>query len=369
MMWLHRICKHPLAALCAVAILFAVSGALAGPINRTIDDQFGDSVTGVLPQYLGAWNRVPCSVCRAKPDPSKVYRGTWHDTTSHYTENNPSSVSLQFTGTAVYVYNIMANIVPKATTFTGLRFTLDGAAVGSFTHIPTETTEYQYNVLVYMNNSLKNMEHTLQMWTEAGPEQDASLSLFDYAVYTSLDSNSSDNSSLISGSQTTAITIVETSSPSVPGENGPQQVSMQTLTGPQTTTSCVTVGCRVSQHSTSSVNPTSSPTPSVPVSSSPVGAVAGATAGAIAALILVALGAFLLWQRSRRMPNTPTPLRPSSASHMSIVSRSFTSECSTKAYPQDYTRGVPEHRIRFFTFTPYSNISTASAVLGSTKDA
>jgi hypothetical protein len=42
--------------------------------NRTIDDQYGDKLTGLLPQYSpsGVWNQgngcVPCAI---RPDPGK----------------------------------------------------------------------------------------------------------------------------------------------------------------------------------------------------------------------------------------------------------------------------------------------------------
>ena len=52
---------------------------------RTIDDTYGDSVTGALPTYsdTDCWNQGPCSTCFLKPDASKAHDGTWHDTSSN----------------------------------------------------------------------------------------------------------------------------------------------------------------------------------------------------------------------------------------------------------------------------------------------
>ena len=71
----------------------------AGSTNRTIDDQWGDSVTGVLPAYSTNWNFGPdCNNCAVAPSVSKAFGGTWHDTTSSNPNTTGHYVTLSFTG-------------------------------------------------------------------------------------------------------------------------------------------------------------------------------------------------------------------------------------------------------------------------------
>jgi hypothetical protein len=79
--------------------------ALAVPKNRTIDDTYGDSVTGELPVYWHTWNASPCAQCSVQPDLSKARRGTWHSTKSVNTDDW-MTVNLTFTG----VHNKAGNV-------------------------------------------------------------------------------------------------------------------------------------------------------------------------------------------------------------------------------------------------------------------
>ena len=73
----HTSLTYPTLAL-AFFFLTVVSAEI-----RTIDDTYGDSVTGVLPAYsdTNCWNPNPCSICTLQPNASRTYNGTWHDTT------------------------------------------------------------------------------------------------------------------------------------------------------------------------------------------------------------------------------------------------------------------------------------------------
>lgn len=66
-------------------ILFALVGSVFGVlVNRTIDDQFGDPTTGVMPTYHpeANWTQVTnCSGCWAKLDRTLLFNGTCHDST------------------------------------------------------------------------------------------------------------------------------------------------------------------------------------------------------------------------------------------------------------------------------------------------
>lgn len=77
--------------------LLSSQTASAKPINRTIDDHYGDSFTGVQPAYGGRWNYGPnCSECAIHPEPADTFMSSWHDSTTSPT--NDISVALNFTG-------------------------------------------------------------------------------------------------------------------------------------------------------------------------------------------------------------------------------------------------------------------------------
>jgi hypothetical protein len=69
--------------------------------QRTIDDTFGDSVTGQMPTYspAGAWHvGQSCTDCFVQPkDPDRALLKSWHDTTQD-TFDEPHSVTVTFNG-------------------------------------------------------------------------------------------------------------------------------------------------------------------------------------------------------------------------------------------------------------------------------
>ncbi|KAH9926222.1 uncharacterized protein B0H18DRAFT_876542 [Fomitopsis serialis] len=154
--------------------------------NRTIDDYYGDSVTGLLPVYSDNWNYGPtCSVCEAQPAANLTFDASWHDANSNSPSNSTvHTITLSFTGTAIWVYGIMLNSFPSPTvTLTNVSFTLDGAASGRFVHVPhPKTEELEYNVTIYNKTELENAEHTLVMTVMQDPNP--SVLLFDWAMYT-----------------------------------------------------------------------------------------------------------------------------------------------------------------------------------------
>ena len=92
-------------------------------------------------------------------------------------------------GVAVYAYFILANQVDATTTLTNLSFTLDNEFVGTFEHIPTNSTDIQYNFTVYVNETLENKQHTLVISTGGLSKAQvcalkSSFLLFDYVKYT-----------------------------------------------------------------------------------------------------------------------------------------------------------------------------------------
>ncbi|KAJ8481307.1 hypothetical protein ONZ51_g6086 [Trametes cubensis] len=176
--------------------LFVACVAVAGvDVNRTIDDQKGDSVTGVAPLFLPTdlWNIgqtcTSCVIRAGSPiDPGQVFDGTWHDAT-HYGDSDPDRiVQVSFTGHAIYVYHTIMNIlVHGASTRTNLTFLIDSEFVGNYLHNPTSndsTPAVFYQMLVYSNDALEQGEHTLQVVASGGSTV---LVLFDYVMYTTVE--------------------------------------------------------------------------------------------------------------------------------------------------------------------------------------
>lgn len=93
---------------------------------------------------------------------------------------------------AVYVMAITAPFFPFGagnsiqTTGTDMTFLLDGNIVGSFLQKTVSgcCAEYQYNVPVYVNESLLNTQHTLTV--ETGVRGNKVITLLDQIIYTSV---------------------------------------------------------------------------------------------------------------------------------------------------------------------------------------
>ena len=182
-------------------------------MNITIDDQYGDSVTGFIPVFLpndGTWHvgspSENCSNCKITPttlDISQIHDHTWHDAT-HTPGLTPAQIIVNFTGTAVYVFNIVPNSLPGNTaTFANISFTIDGSDAGSFVRAPDETTDViLYNQVIHSIVGLENIPHTLTMTGGGGTK---ALILFDYVVYTTeVDDTVANSTSSTQGTSATA---------------------------------------------------------------------------------------------------------------------------------------------------------------------
>ncbi|KAG9224106.1 hypothetical protein CCMSSC00406_0006774 [Pleurotus cornucopiae] len=170
-------------ALRIIYLLYILIIAAAAPRNITIDDELGDELTGNRPSFsplLGWAQGAVCDGC-LKLDAGQTIQRTWHDHTRRSNETW-SAVSFPFTGTAVFVYCILANNFTGITTLANYSFFLDGAEVGRFIHVPENGSDFQYNVLVYSNTSVPNGNHTFQLLADSNVSD--TLILFDYAQYT-----------------------------------------------------------------------------------------------------------------------------------------------------------------------------------------
>ncbi|TFK89883.1 hypothetical protein K466DRAFT_7269 [Polyporus arcularius HHB13444] len=310
---------------CLIFVLFRADWAL-GATNRTIDD--ADPQITYFPD--NQWSQgSTCTGCLVKLDPLQTFDGTWHDTSHHTTDSNPRFLQVRFTGTAVYLVNILANAVSGASTTSSLQFTLDGAEDGTFLHSPSDSPDPIFNVVVYARDGLDNTEHTLKMQAADTPD---SVILFDFILYTvpdepgstdpapsttTITSTSLDHITTTTTSITTSfMTSVSFSSSETPTSwllpSSPTSSAFSTSSTSSTTslfTSPPLIHSSPSPLSsngvTSSViSPTASVSnPSVRSSTTPVGLVVGATIGGIGVLAFIAI--LILVLRKRTSNHTP----------------------------------------------------------------
>ena len=76
-----------------------VSTTRARLVNKTIDDTYGDPITGRAPVYLpnGCWNSQNCFGCVINPNASLPFDGTWSAATYHSGQND-LDITFSFTG-------------------------------------------------------------------------------------------------------------------------------------------------------------------------------------------------------------------------------------------------------------------------------
>ena len=90
-------------ALAFLSILVALT-FVGASTNITIDDQFGDELTGQLVYYVpvnSGWQQgSQCPTCSLQPDPHLAYKGTWHDSKVGVSSDAPGpySFTLMFAG-------------------------------------------------------------------------------------------------------------------------------------------------------------------------------------------------------------------------------------------------------------------------------
>ncbi|OJT08029.1 hypothetical protein TRAPUB_1083 [Trametes pubescens] len=169
------------ALLLALLLLGSVPSA-ARRVNYTIDDEIGDSNSGVVPTYApaDAWTQG----ATADIDPLQAFQGTWHAATYDPDDTETRTVTATFEGSAVYVYHILANAASATAGSAGLAFYLDDDLVGTFAYVSDGEEDVQYNVPVYSNTSVPHGSHTLRVETSGPATPDV---LFDYIVYTARD--------------------------------------------------------------------------------------------------------------------------------------------------------------------------------------
>jgi len=133
-------------------------------------------------------------------DASQAFDSTWHYTVNAPGDSEPHIANLSFTGSAIYVFFILAGTGQPVATSSNLTFILDGEEVRLASDVTLSGTYVQYNTPVYVNETLSNGPHqlTIQMMATAN----SSIVLFDYAVYTA-DADENPSSSAASPSPST----------------------------------------------------------------------------------------------------------------------------------------------------------------------
>ncbi|KAI0756225.1 hypothetical protein C8Q80DRAFT_1264311 [Daedaleopsis nitida] len=182
--------------------------------NVTIDDN--DQSHDVL-QYLPSHSWAQGASCNTCPtshyiDLGEALHNTWHVGDFTVGPSNELDIILTFTGTAVYVYNIIINKPYPGqegtlTTFTNISFYMDGEFAANYVHFPETSTHTVYDVPVYSTTALHNTTHSLHMRVYGST---SSLVLFDYATYTVAEPDESTRLSTSSSSaqNTLAFTVV-----------------------------------------------------------------------------------------------------------------------------------------------------------------
>ncbi|KIM48570.1 hypothetical protein M413DRAFT_437782 [Hebeloma cylindrosporum] len=259
-------------ALFLIFFIWNLQLVLAGIVNRTIDDAFGDSSTlrqvAYLPTTLNVWQDLTCSGCLIRPDTSRAFKGTY--TAATYSPQLGSmSITMKFNGTAIYVFFILAN----------------NAGDELFQHAPDlSRTDIDYNQLVYSKEALINAEHTLVIST-SGVDTNVYVN-FDYVIYTH-----DDDAPLLplppAGSSSTSLSTSSSATSSLPSSSSTTNISQGSSITPVPTDSGTAVP-----------NPgTSLPNTSDTKSSPPIGAIIG---GVIGGIVFLSLVIFLLVFCSRR---------------------------------------------------------------------
>ena len=68
---------------------------LARFVNVTVDDEWGDPLTGEQIAYNNSWVQGTSCSCWARPVASRTYNGTWHDGTYATWPGDPDSGKIQ----------------------------------------------------------------------------------------------------------------------------------------------------------------------------------------------------------------------------------------------------------------------------------
>ncbi|KAF5365955.1 hypothetical protein D9758_006727 [Tetrapyrgos nigripes] len=175
----------------------------AALMNSTVDDTSPDS-RGAKIRFFppDAWNfgsGCKNSPCWVQLDTNQLYQGTWHESIFSAGErvnghaNQVLNVTLGFSGTALYVYCVLARTTTRPAGNSDMTFYIDGQFVGALQKPAPGTSGYDYDVPVYVNTTLSHGFHTFVL-QNGHPGNPNSLVILDRIVY-SYDNESSTTTS------------------------------------------------------------------------------------------------------------------------------------------------------------------------------
>ena len=147
-----------------------------------------------------------CSTCLARPDPSQVFGGTWHDTSTEVVGNRIPFASVSFTGisykighsswntyhfigVAVYVMGVVVSSTPKTNRSLNnsrIFFQVDGADETSFMFNASLGSEviYSYNMTLFSKEGIPDGPHNVTVMCGTGDSSIDSVCLLDRFIYT-----------------------------------------------------------------------------------------------------------------------------------------------------------------------------------------
>ncbi|KAG9224107.1 hypothetical protein CCMSSC00406_0006775 [Pleurotus cornucopiae] len=298
------------------AVLFftfiSQAGAQGSLTNVTVDD------ASPRVQYLNGWSPGPSLYIQL--DTSKLFNGTWHDTT-HYTQDiSTKEMHVNFTGVAVYVYAAIANQPSEKPfdAFADYKFLLDDVVVGEYRHEVEDTTDFFYNVPIYVNTTLPDKEHRFSVLIDS--TEKPVLMLFDYLVYTTTHPPT-----------TSELPALPTNPPA-----SPLPASSQANASPPSESPCSKCSASGDNHKKASTD----------------GAIIGGTVACIAVAIM-AIMAILLLRRRRRRRRASVVVEPWLPSTKSMATQSSLNPTILRSTKSMVLSPSPSSR-ESFTQAPYA---------------
>ena len=101
----HRQYPPPMTLFSLLFLFLILRDSSGFRVNVTVDDQYGDPLTGQTPSYEpgGVWRQgSSCTGCSIKLDPNQTCDGTWHDVT-WTVGNQPFTIEIEFTGSHMFI--------------------------------------------------------------------------------------------------------------------------------------------------------------------------------------------------------------------------------------------------------------------------
>ncbi|EJD55171.1 hypothetical protein AURDEDRAFT_178967 [Auricularia subglabra TFB-10046 SS5] len=158
-------------------VVLALAAVAATASKVTIDDQ---DPRWTYSSNWGAFSKTaPCAGCQVKPDPDRLFAGTWHDSSSDVT----ATLSVD-AATAISVFTVCPGPLSGGGFYhLNVSFELDDAPFGEYVEKPTGCGSIQYNYQIFSKTGLKLGPHKLTIKNRLpSPQEQTSDLIIDYAV-------------------------------------------------------------------------------------------------------------------------------------------------------------------------------------------